>query len=161
MKCESCGVDTQTGQRYTFYYGSLTGASTTGRLTVTNYRIAGRQDLFLCDTCVARHSEMNARKLGLILLVVPLLIGLCFLSPIFLGLEGYGFEQAKPLMPILWLALLGPFVYLIRRSVWKRGTGGVGDSLAIKLRRPELKKAGFDSFFTREEYKRMGGVFQG
>ena len=160
MKCESCGLESKAGQSCTFYYGKLTGTTSAGKSIISRYNIAGAQDLYLCNSCIARHSEMNARKMGLIVTAIPVVIGLCFLSSSLMGIEG-GFEAVKPLMGIFWMALFGPFLYLIRRSIWQKDAAGVGDSLAIKLRKRELKKAGFDSFFTREQLKRMGGTFPG
>jgi hypothetical protein len=161
MKCECCGLDDQAGERYAFFYGNMTGSSSRGKIIITNYKIAGTQMLFLCDACVARHSEMSVRKMGIVITAMLLLIPLCFLG-LSLG-GGIAFADVKPLvLNMLWMPLIGPFMYLARRLVGKRAgaKAGMGDSLAIKLRKPELKKAGFNSFFDREAYKRMGGSLQ-
>jgi hypothetical protein len=161
MKCECCGLDARAGEMYAFFYGNLTGSSSTRHTIITNYKIADMVRLFLCDACVARHSEMSARKMGILITAILLLIPLCFLG-LSLG-GGIAFADVKPLvLNMLWMALIGPFMYLARRSLWKRvgGKAGMGDSLAIKLRKPELKKAGFTSFLDREAYKRMGGTLK-
>jgi hypothetical protein len=159
MKCERCGLDAQAGDMYTFFYGKMTGSSSRGKTIITNYSIAGRQSLYLCDSCVAWYAEMSARKMGLIITAVLLLIPLCFLG-LSLG-GGIAFSDVKPLLlKLLWMPLIGPFIYLVRRSFWKRAGGkpGVGDGLAIHLRKPDLKRAGFDAFFDRARYKSMGGI---
>jgi hypothetical protein len=161
MKCECCGLDAQAGEMYAFFYGNMTGSSSRGKTIITNYKMADMVTMFLCDACVARHSEMSARKMGILITVILLLIPLCFLGMSLGG--GIAFADVKPLvLNLLWMALIGPFIYLARRTLWKRvgGKAGVGDSLAIKLRKPELKKAGFNSFFDRQAYKRMGGTLK-
>jgi len=67
------------------------------------------------------------------------------------GLDPNGFFSGSILMLIMI-----PILFLtINRQLKGKGRNRLGDSLAIKLRKPELKNLGYTKFFTRENYSRL------
>ena len=154
MKCIKCGNETNKGAIFKFYYGKRGGTEQISRrATLTRYQMAGSEDAYLCDGCVDQHIEKRARWMG-----GGVFLSILILSILRLTLGGPA-PQGSELETVIGFPtalVAGIFLYYgIRR--WKKNKQRVfmGDNLAIKTRKPILKRSGYDSFFTRDEFARL------
>jgi hypothetical protein len=145
MRCASCGAETSTGAEYIVRYGSL-ALSTYRHKTVTKiYKIAGKEDVFLCDSCVDRRVNRLAALYGGGLALVAIVASV----PVVLGGKPLG-EMTLPIVVLLGLSL---YLWVGIRRDWKKGKHRerVGDGMAIRLRKPDLKRQGHKVFWSRED----------
>jgi len=64
MRCASCGAGTSAGAEYIVRYGSLAGSTYRHKTVTKIYGIAGKEDVFLCDSCVDRRVNRLAALYG-------------------------------------------------------------------------------------------------
>lgn len=174
MKCRNCGVETQAGNTYQFYYGKLVGLKTSyGNAntirTVSQYNIVGPQHAYLCNKCVATQSSKDSRRNGIVIVVAAVFL---FLVSIWSYLtDNY---RAIGIIALL-LSIFGVAFAFLFFQKWRviskqleqddsdsleelaNADLDAGDILAYKIHErenPELLKQG-TRFWTRESYKRQ------
>jgi len=153
MRCEKCMTETNKGGNYSFYYGTFTGSSRFDRhITFQHFRIGGSENVFLCDDCVNRQINRFALLIGSVFSLIALAFSVLRLFVGGPAPEGSSLETIIG-FPIALVG--GPLLYLGISRSWKRGKNReiMGDSLAIQLRKNNLKSKGYTKFFTRENYK--------
>ena len=156
-KCEKCQAINPAGAVYSFAYGTFAGSEYLGRQrTRYNFKIAGTQDIFLCDRCVTEFGKKRAQKIGLgtSLVVLAIMVGLYVCSLLMIAINPEGAPQTGSLLPAVVLALLlVPVLYFGLPLGVRRQPLGQGDLLAIQLRKPALKSQGYTRFFTRQQIR--------
>lgn len=142
-KCEICHQGNSALQKYRFYYGRtanvdirLDGPTQT---TTTQYNMAPMYiSACICDGCI--RVRRKRRAIGLAVIAVVGFVGAVRMSPggisLFLYLIGLG---------------AGFFSFT---SIFKNKKE-FGDSLVMGLHKRSLKREGWDTFFTREEYRSL------
>lgn len=156
--CAQCGSETAPGALYTYYYGTFQKTEYMGRSSMRQvYRVGGSEDVFLCHSCVDRCAQQFARRGGLIGLILALAVPVLIAVPDLL--------RGKPLVAVLpaaavyggiFLAVI-LFLYLRLRREAKKHPERSGDALALRLRKAARQREGYTRFFTREQYRAMGG----
>jgi hypothetical protein len=159
MECEKCHRERERGRTYQFYYGTKGRPEKSiergMRVTRTPFRVAGRESVWLCQRCVLLPFDLgfglSAGLLG-VFAGLMVLVGLAqsLLEPS--SRFGMGGEcLAGVALPLLLLSL-GTGVWYAR---WGRRRTKLGERLAIRLRKPTLRRQGHDAFLTTEQYERM------
>jgi len=154
--CEKCHSADSPGAVYAFHYGTFAGSEYLGKQrTQYNFKIAGTQEVFLCDRCVAEFGKKRSQRLVLIttLGMAALVVAIwgCGLA---MQAINPGAENQVDVMPAaVILALMCPLLlFMVRRQRLKTPLGQ-GDLLAIELYRPALKQQGYTQFFTRQQVR--------
>jgi hypothetical protein len=155
MRCERCETETDAGAQYRFYYGTYASSQHIDRRhTLQRYQIGGSEGIFICDRCLDRHTNRMALLASAGVAIIILVVGLLRLLVGGPAPEGSELETvfAFPLA-----AVAGPILYLMFSRGWRKGQSreGIGDKLAIRLRKARLKRAGYNRFFTRAQYSRL------
>lgn len=155
MKCEKCGNEANSVEKYQFYYGNYVGSQYIDRRhSLTKYKIAGSHEVFLCQNCVG-HFIDRIRLIvsaGLVLLgLAAFLIRMLIQQPA-QGSEADSIADAFAGLFIIVIALL---FYFGTYKEWRKekNRSGFGDQIAIRLHKKELRRAGFRKFFTRARYE--------
>lgn len=169
-RCEKCGVETEAGNTYQFYYGKSAGerkyVKDGKQMVERKFDIAGTHQAYICNQCVAI-KELANRHTGMrsILILGAILIALFVLSYVtnilmFLGVIS------------LLLGILGLVVAFFAFQKWQslsnllkssnnsrvldklaKSNTDVGDELSIEVHRASLEKQGFPLLLTRGAYK--------
>lgn len=164
MRCRQCETENAAGATYRYFFGTHAGSEYIDRRhTRTQYRIAGSEQVYLCDRCVDEHVKRRARRAGLaISLGILGFVVCCLLLPMgAVAVLGNDLTPFRALLPVvgflLACTLVGPITCLGMRQAGKKGEGraGAGDDLAIRLRKADLRVRGYDKFFTRAAYSRL------
>ncbi|MFH0847727.1 MAG: hypothetical protein V1894_06730 [Chloroflexota bacterium] len=188
MRCVRCGKDSRPGRDFTFYYGKIEGHDFEGDSLLTVYSIAGSEQGFTCQKCIAEyasrgvlHGRLGANFLVgflslLLLLMIPFGIVLFFFSPNTSGKEGFWW-----LLAILFILLFFSFfmksAYSVYQSDVRKGVERgryfyvkppdypeMTSQVAIGARQHDLTRSGYDAFFSPVEYNRLrpykGDLFQ-
>jgi GYF domain 2 len=150
--CEKCGQ--REGDIYSFHYGKKIRGSTrmvsyTSNKYVTSYQMAGRRDVAVCDECLRRR-RMNSLITSGLMVAVGAIVGL---GGLLLGAR-VGARSPVPLClmsPGLFFALIG-LPSLSHTLSSKNADYGL--STAIDLKKGELQRQGFDTFWGPEKFRR-------
>lgn len=170
LRCEKCGVETEAGNAYQFYYGKPAGerkyAKDGKQIVEMKFNIAGTQHAYICNQCVAIKELANRRTgmrsililgLGLIALFVLSYVTdvLLFLGVIalLLGILGlvlafFAFQKWQTLSKLLKSSNNSRALDKLAKS-----NTDVGDELSIEVHRSSLEKQGFPLLLTRGAYK--------
>jgi hypothetical protein len=167
MICKKClqDVDVSEGGVCPFYYGTLIDTKRRGSTTITRYRISGKEEVFLCNTCVVIYAMGQrsgvyrfvaigvAMAAGLVLLLT-LLAQNSTASVTFLLISGL------ILVVALVLFLLGIMEQKrVERQHYDhlsaKARAEYGSSLAVSMRRDLLQARGYTQFFTPERMKSL------
>jgi hypothetical protein len=156
-RCEKCQGANPAGAVYSFAYGTLAGSEYLGnQRTRYDFKIAGTQDVFLCDRCVTEFGEKRAKKLGLgiSLGVLAMMVGLSVCSLLMNVINPEAAPRTESLLPgVVLVLLLVPVLYFGRLLGARKQPLAQGDRLAIELRRPALTSQGYARFFTRQQMR--------
>jgi hypothetical protein len=127
MKCELCGKETEFGNPYYCYYGTLISSSvyisppgyggTQTRSTISKYRIAGEKRAWFCDACVATRYGTEQRNPSIYgCLITGFLMACCPSLLLFQPSENLGalFKIVALFALLLGFAALFPLVRGIR-----------------------------------------------
>ena len=154
--CENCHEVDVTGDKYFFFYGSFISSEYLGgNRTRYDFKIAGSQDVFLCERCVLEFGKKRIRPLsvgiplGMVLLSVGFTIGQ-YIN----GMQtGVGSETNVPIFTSVFIIFTAIMLHFgVKRQSLKQKPIN-GDLLAIKLRKPHLKSQGYTRFYTREQMR--------
>jgi hypothetical protein len=148
-RCESKAL----GKYHTFFYGNVLSKTTVGTgstltfttyLTTTKYRIEGEGRAFICKSCVRKYT---ISWLAAILLATPFLIAL-IKSAKLLNIKVFTFITIM-ICGIVFVILLGSLLHL------PSGIKYAGNNLAIRVKKKEYKKLGYDVLLNPREYKKL------
>lgn len=150
--CEKCGQ--REGDVYSFYYGKKIRGSTrmvsyTSNKYVTSYQMAGRRDVAVCDECLRRRRTNSLIKSGLMVAVgaIVALGGLLLAAKM-------GARAPIPLClaaPGILFALIGlPDL----SNTLSSKNADYGLSTIIALKKGELQRQGFDTFWSPAKFRR-------
>lgn len=175
MKCALCDTETDQATPFAFYYGNDLGKGVQpavgGSRTGARFRIAGREEGFLCRQCLANDAMSRLARWDAPISV--LLVGAGVVCLLIAG--SVGSERADGAVAFLAIAGLAATILATWRAVvsrilaaYQRGdprvllvfTGNAGiasaDRQAMRARQATLRRNGYDAFFTRQEYERLG-----
>ncbi|GAB2580597.1 hypothetical protein GCM10027168_11810 [Streptomyces capparidis] len=100
--CVQCG-ERRCGRHYEFQVGVPRSMTNMGndpyKDTITTYKILGTESGFLCDRCARRHVLIRGP--------LPLLACLVIEAVLFAGLPFHSVRVPQPMLPVLFLALVG------------------------------------------------------
>jgi hypothetical protein len=157
QKCEKCQETNRSGAVYSFAYGTLAGSDYLGNQTTRySFKIAGSQDVFLCDQCVTEFGKKRTQKLslGISLGVLAIVVGLSVISLLINAANPGGAPQiGSLLLGVVVTLLLVPVIYFGRSFRVRKQPLAEGDRLAIELRKPALTSQGYTRFFTRQQMR--------
>jgi hypothetical protein len=154
MNCANCKTECTGVTPYKFYFGKHGGTDMPNRHTMrTHYQIAGSEEAYFCNDCVDKQIERRARLTAGLVFAGTLL--LATLRLVLGGPAPQGSELETVVgFPLAFVA--GIVIYIgIRRWKKSRQKEFVGDRMAINLRKADLKRRGFNAFFTRMDYQRL------
>lgn len=136
--CQNCNK--RPGKPFAFHYGKQVGSSstpTTGGTTVsTTYRIGGKQEVSICSWCVA---------LRRILVNIPV-GGTIILGYYCTTASGPDLKDTR---------LLGYFLLFVGLALLVGLNYELGNRYAIKIKRKELEKQGYDTFWTPARFRML------
>lgn len=141
--CAVCGA--YQGRAHLFYYGRKLRQEASFGMKHIQYEVASSRSVSLCNRCVLKERLWIVWR-GLFL--AALAIGLGFADSIVRGETWSGLLVAGTL-----LAGLGSLAFLWEALSSRQEE--IGDRKAIELNRKELEAQGYDSFWTRKEYKAL------
>ena len=169
-RCEKCGVETEAGNTYQFYYGKPAGerkyVKDGKQMVEMKFSIAGTQQAYVCNQCVAIRELANRRKGMMSILILSLgLIALFVLSyatdilmflgviALLLGILGlvlsfFAFQKWHTLSNLLKSHNNSRALDKLAKS-----NTDVGDELSIEVHKPSLERQGFALLLTRGAYK--------
>ena len=152
-KCGNCLAEDTAGQKYFFFYGTFTGSEYLGKdRTRYDFKIAGSQEVYLCNRCVSAYGRKRITRRGLWIGGAMVLMAIIF--PLLQQFASKGDDAQKfPFFLVGFMVLLaaGLFFWLLRQH--SKAPLAQGDALAIELRSPALRQQGYTRFYTREQMK--------
>jgi len=181
MKCEKCKTDTDAGEWYQFYYGTLLASWTSyqrryvdalERVTSKKYRIEGSEKVFFCYKCMSEEKAKAHWKTGGAIILWSLFLGLsvsCIIAELFLSPDGgpSTLLTIGLLSPAIAFFLAGLYqtclAWLIYRAVRSDDLQVLykctldeftGDQLAISMRESDPKYPNRE-LLNRGEYRRL------
>jgi hypothetical protein len=156
--CEKCGR--HPGDVYPFYYGRKKSSTSRRQgnrvITTTSYDVAGRDVGAACSTCVLRHRIIEAVKFALIIFVCA---GVGWLAYIHEGFSDRTNAGQPPALVNVLLMIAAPFgaliglINLLTSAFASEATHGENSIIALK--KGELRKQGFNSFWTTASYVKL------
>jgi hypothetical protein len=145
MNCEACHEEKITGDTYIVRYGFERRELISYKRMAVYQSIVGTRNVWICDHCLNRYITRHALIAGIGL---PLMMAA-------VGLSNYSSSKqlAALISPIILGIIVGLVLYLIMSRQGKRTKGlqNLGDVYAIRLVKPELKRQGYRSFYTRQD----------
>lgn len=152
MNCKKCGLETSTGNTYSFRYGKETGkkswSSGNKQYTKTTYDVFGFNGAYICDVCLKKRRISQLLLYGIIGVI---LLGFGGWTAIEGGLwSGYSF-----LFQILILVVGGLLTVLGIASYFD--AEGTGEDYAIALCKKEIQESySFPlTFFNTAKYNEL------
>lgn len=170
MKCANCGIETEAGDLYQFFYGNPSGEARYTKNGVNmvekKFSVGGSQQMFICNKCLAEDIANSGKNLGglVTLSAVLILSGFLFLAT----------DSSKLFGFILLLAGIvsgfGAFlIFRTRQTITKylttndtaalekhaKSNRTLGEWMAIGLGRDALEKQGYTNFWTTNDYESL------
>ena len=156
VKCEKCQAADTPGEKYFFFYGTfLRAEGLSNNRTRYDFKIAGSQDVYLCDRCISEYIRKKTQRISLGVLTGVAVLGVGVpLVQYFSSIKTAGDEGVVfPYFMIVFMIILGIVVLVMLPRKVKKQLLSHGDILAIKLRKPGLKSQGYTRFYTREQMR--------
>jgi hypothetical protein len=154
--CEKCKAVNPVGASYVFYYGTFAGSEYLGdQRTRYDFKIAGTQEIFLCNQCVTEYGRKRAQRksLGISAGLAALVIGLSVCSLLMSVANPDATSQINMMPAVVLLLILAPLLYFWMQRQARKQPLAQGDLLAMELRKPALKSQGYTRFFTRQQVR--------
>jgi len=145
MDCEVCQKETAAGDSYIVRYGFERREYVSYKREAVYRSIAGTRKVWICDNCLNHYISRQALFSGLGMLLLMGSLGLV------------NFLSAKPLAeqisPVVLGIIGGAFLFLVISSRRRKSKGRLqmGDVYAMRLIKPELRRQGYRSFYTRQD----------
>jgi hypothetical protein len=154
--CEKCGK--REGNVYSFYFGKKKSRTTqrdgNRYIYKTSYAVGGKRDAVACDACIRRRRAIEAIQPALGIAASALFGWWVFFQ------EGLAGLDPKKDAGIRWivtgLACMGLLIAI--HELYLRlfeNRSGPGERLIIGLKKDELRKQGFDSFWETARYHNL------
>ncbi|HZW03412.1 MAG TPA: hypothetical protein VFF68_05775 [Anaerolineaceae bacterium] len=165
--CENCRTETEEGNIYRYYYGTEISKSSTMegsyQKITTTYDVAGTQETYLCNQCLAVKFLKSSRIS---------FIGLFILAFVLLSIFFIAINKVSILTVLALLAgLLSLFFTFKVLREWRAASAqlknkdvaalrqlasmnpDLGDLLSIEITSYRLKSRGFTNFWSRSQYQ--------
>jgi len=160
-KCAHCKKYSKRGSDYKFHYGKHIGTEKpTLNMSVNKYLISGSISAYICRACVIKRTLFSFPGIASILWIVSLAL-LVFRPAI---------DTSDPIASLrrsstyeigaYGIVFLGVYLWFYVLKHGLKWISKFGDALAIRAYRSELKTKGYDSFFTRAQYRRLDKAAQ-
>ena len=145
MNCEACQEEKNMGDKYIVRYGFERREYVSYKREAVYRNIAGARNVWICDDCLDSYISRHALIAGVGLPLMMVAVGLSNYSS--------GKQFAALISPIILGIIVGLVLYLVMSRQGKRikGRQNLGDVYAIRLVKPELKRQGYRSFYTRQD----------
>lgn len=153
-KCELCSMDI--GKEYSFYFGKMldTKVRWLNYMKETTQKFAWEPEpmyVWICDKCLHKRYTKGLYAVGILYVTLILFLLIVLLVA---GLKGIHLILFMTVFCVLWAGCFGFIVLFVRTRTSNKD---IGDKMAIRLRKADLKERGYDLFWTSRE-KPQGGV---
>jgi hypothetical protein len=155
--CEKCGR--REGGVYSFHYGKRKSRTTqrdgNRYIYTTSFHVAGKKDAVACNGCIWWRRVLEAIPPVLGIAVCALFGWWVFFQE---GLVGLGKPEKEAVLTWMFTAFACIGILMGIHGLYSKLFGskdGPGERLIIALKRGELQRQGFDSFWDTASYSRL------
>ncbi len=163
MICPKClqDLDISKGRTYSFYYGIITHRTLGGNTVTTRYQMSGKEETFLCNTCVFTYAMSQRAAFYRIGAVIGAIVACPVMLIALLLSNGSAFLGGGLILACAFV--LFQVAGVVQKRVENQHFAHLsnmaqdqyGSQLATSVCKADFRRRGYDQLFTPQAIKRL------